>query len=145
MHYPHVIWRIPREWNEREEGMIDSQKNIVFLNKNTAIYSSRADQSTYISAVVNKNFLNGAAAAQAIFEFITGDLLSTNFTTPNVEAATNFALNCHNTDIIVDTRKLNGRPKHTITDKLWDGRGMSEMVEGRVNDRWHTALLLDVA
>jgi hypothetical protein len=65
---PHIIWRVPpeSEKEKRDEGMSESQKNIDFLHKNTAIYHTRAERTAYLAAVVNKNLVNSAAAAQAI-------------------------------------------------------------------------------
>ena len=75
--YPHVVWRVPPESkkNERDDGMINSQKNIDFSKKNTA--HTRSERSSHLAVVVIKNFLSSTMTAQAIFEFITGDQLST--------------------------------------------------------------------
>ena len=67
------------EKEKRDEGMSESQKNIDFLHKNTAIYHTRAERTAYLAAVVNNNFVHSVAADQLIYEFITGDKLSTNF------------------------------------------------------------------
>ena len=77
--YPHIIWRVPPESkkDERDEGMVKSQKNIDFLNKNTVVYHTRAERSAYLAVVVNRNFVSSTTAAQAIFEFNTGDRLKT--------------------------------------------------------------------
>ena len=40
-----------------------------------------------------------------------------------------YALNCHDSDIIVDMRKLNARPKPNTFDTFWEK--MAEMIEGR--------------
>ena len=74
--------------------MNKSQANIDFLNKNTSTYHSRAERSAYLATVLNTNFVNGTAAAQAIYEFITGGVLSTNFVSPDAIAAARFSLNC---------------------------------------------------
>ena len=116
--------------------MNTSQRNIEYLKKNTTVYHSRAERSAYMAAVVNKSFVSSTAAAHAIFEFITGDRMATTCVTQEdaVEAA-RYALNCPDNDIIVDMRRLNARPKGDAFDKLW--AKMSELVEGRVNDRRH--------
>jgi len=118
---PHVIWRLPPQSDSkgREEGMSKSQANIDFLNKNTSIYHSRAERSAYLATVLNTNFVNGTAAAQAIFEFITGGVMSNNFVSPDAIAAARFALNCQDPDIIVDLRRLNARPKNVLFDPFW--------------------------
>jgi len=115
--------------------LLNSQKNIDFLKKNTAVYHTRAERSTYLAAVVNRNFVSSTSAAQAIFEFITGDQMDTHINCEIVTEAARYALNCHDSDIIVDMRKLNARPKHNTFDKFW--AKMAEMVEGQVSDRRH--------
>jgi hypothetical protein len=61
-----------------------------------------------MAAVVNKDFVCITAAAQAIFEFITGDRMANTCVHQEAAAvAARYALNCPNTDIIVDMRKLN--------------------------------------
>ena len=113
--------------------MINSQKNIDFLKNNTAVYHTRAERSAYLAVVVNKNFVSSTVAAQAIFEFITGDQLATDLFSEDAASAAKFALNCQDSDIIVDMRKLNARPKHNTFDQFW--AKMTEMIEGRVSDR----------
>jgi hypothetical protein len=115
--------------------MSESQKNIDFLHKNTAIYHTRAERTAYLAAVVNKNFVQNAAAAQAIYEFITGDKLSTNFVNSDASEVAKFALNCRNPDIVIDLRTLNARPKSDVFDQFW--AMMAQVVDGRVNDRRH--------
>ena len=75
------------------EGKNKPLKNIDFLNKNTTIYHTRAERSAYLTFVVNKNFASCSTTAQAIFEFITGDALSTNFSNPDASEAAKYALN----------------------------------------------------
>jgi hypothetical protein len=134
---PHVIWRLPpqSEKKERDEGMDKSQANIDFLNKNTSTYHSRAERSAYLATVLNTNFVNGTAAAQAIYEFITGGVMSTGFVSPDAIAAARFALNCQDPDIIVDLRRVNARPHNTMFNPFW--ARMAKVVEGRVDDRRH--------
>ncbi len=64
--------------------------------------------------------------------------MSPNFVSPDSLTSTRFALNCQDPHIIVDLRHLNGRPKNIQFDQFWEM--MSEMVEGRVNDRRHGEL-----
>ena len=137
----HVIWRIPLESQkeERVEGMNMSPKNNDFLNKNTIIYHTRAERSAYLAYVVNKNFVNISTVAQAIYEFITWDVMFTNFTTGEASEAARYAFNCHNTDIIIDIRKLNARPKSKIFDQFW--AKMAEIVDERVCDRRHGKMI----
>jgi len=77
---PRVIWRVPLQPNtgERDEGMMESQNNIDFLKNNIAIYRSRSERSTYLATAVNKNFINITAAVQALYDFVTGDLMPAN-------------------------------------------------------------------
>ena len=98
--------------------MNTSQRNIEYLNKNIVLYHTRAERTAYMAAVVNKDFVCSTDAAQAIFEFITGDQLSTYLFSEDAASAARFALNCQDSDIIVDTRKLNARPKHNTIDQL---------------------------
>jgi hypothetical protein len=93
------------------------------------------ERSTYLAALVNGNFVSNTTAAKAIFEFITGDQLSIDLLSEDVTNAASFALNCQDSDIIVDMRKLNARPKHNTFDQFW--AKMAEMIEGRVSDRRH--------
>jgi hypothetical protein len=121
--------------------MIKSQINIDLLNKNTALYRSRAERSAYLATVVNKSFISSTSAAQALYEFVTGDFMpSSSMLSPDSLAAAKFALNCQDPDIIVDLRKLNGRPKNQLFDPFW--AKMAEVVEGRVDDRRHGKLPL---
>jgi hypothetical protein len=120
---------------ERDEGMMKSQNNIDFLKNNTAIYRSRAERSAYLATVVNKNFINSTADAQALYEFVTGDLMPSNSLSQDAIATSRYALNCQDPDIIVDLRKLNGRPKNELFDPFW--AKIVVVVEGRVDDRRH--------
>jgi hypothetical protein len=118
---PQVIWRVPLQPNtgERDEGMMKSQNNIDFLKTNTAIYRSRAELSAYLATVVDKNFINSTADAQALYEFVTGDLMPSNSLSQDAIATSRYALNCQDPNIIVDFRKLNGRPKNELFDPFW--------------------------
>ena len=103
--------------------------------RNTDIYRF-AEIKPIPSLIVNKDFVCSTAAAQAIFEFITGDKMSTTCVTQEASAAAaRDALNCPDCDVIVDMRRLNARPKSDAFDKFW--AKMGEVVEGRVNDRRH--------
>ena len=93
-----------------------------------------------MATVVNKNFINSTADAQALYEFVTGDLLPLSTMSTNAIAASRYALNCQDPDIIVDLRKLNGRPKNALFDPFW--AKMVVIVEERVDDRRHGELLL---
>ena len=86
--------------------MIHSRKNIDFLNKKTAMYHTRAERSSYFAHVVNIHFVNNATVAQAIFEFITGDQMNTSLTSEVATKAASYALNCQDSDNIVDMRKF---------------------------------------
>jgi len=140
---PYVIWRVPLESKkeERDDGMIKSQQNIENLHKNTSLYHTRAERTSYLAAVVNKNFINSVTAAQAVYEFITGDQLSKNFVNPDASLAARFALSCQDPDIVIDLRKLNARPKSNVFDEF--GGVVANVVEGRVQDRRHGELMLD--
>jgi hypothetical protein len=95
--------------------MSESKKNIDLLHNNTTIYYTRAKRTAYLAAVVNKNFVNSVAAAQvAIYEFVTGDKLSTNFVNSDASEVAKFALNCRNPDIVIDMRTLNARPRNVV-------------------------------
>ena len=120
--------------------MTKSQKNIDFLHGNTSVYHTRAELIAYMAAVVNKNFVNSAAAAQAIYEFITSDRMSVNFVNPEASHSAKFALNCQDPNIVLDMRKLNARPKNDVFDQFW--AMMATTVDGRVSDRRHGKLLL---
>jgi len=136
---PHVIWRVPplSEKQARYDGMNTSQRNIEYLNKNTSIYRhSWAEHTAYMAVVVKNEFVCSIVVAQAIFEFLTGEYLSTsNVNQEDVAAATRYALNFHDIDNIVDMRRLNARPKGNAFDPFW--AKMAEFVEGRMNDRRH--------
>jgi hypothetical protein len=138
---PYVIWRIPSESKieERDEGITKSQKNIVFLHRNTSLYHTLAERTVYLAYVVNKNFLHNVAAAQATYEFITSDKLSVNFVNPYVAHAFKFALNCQDPNIVLELRKLNARPKNEIFDQFW--AIMATTVNGGVSDWRHGKLL----
>jgi len=116
-----------------------SQSNVDYLNNNTSLYHSRAERTSYLATVINTNFVNGTVVAQAIFEFITGGQMSTNFVSPDAITTARFALNCQDPDIIVDLRHLNGRPRNIQFHQFW--AMMAKVVEGRVNDRRHNELI----
>ena len=59
---------------------------------------------------------------------------------PDDAHVTKRALNCQDPDIVLDTRKLNARPKNDMFDQFW--AMMATTVNGRVSDRWHGELLL---
>jgi hypothetical protein len=99
------------------------------------MYRSREERSAYLATVVNKNFINSTTAAQALHEFVTGDLMSSTSLSQDVIAASRYALNCQDPDIIVDFKKLNGRPKNELFDSF--RAKMVVVVEGRVDDRRH--------
>jgi hypothetical protein len=86
-----------------------------------------------------QNFVSSTTAAQAIYEFIIGDVISTDFSSAEASEGARYALNCQNTDIIMDMRKLNARPKSNIFDKFC--AKMAEIVEERVCDRRHGELV----
>ena len=73
--------------------MIKTQKSIDFLNKNTSIYHARADRTLFLAVVVNKNFTNNATVAQAIYEFIFGDVMSLNYGTQDAAEVVRYVLN----------------------------------------------------
>jgi len=85
--------------------------------------------------VVNRNVVSITAVAQAIFEFITGDQMDAHLASEVKIEAARYSLNCQDSDIIVDMRKLNARTKHNTFEMIW--AKMVEMVEGRVIDRRH--------
>ena len=85
--------------------------------------------------MANVNIVSNELAVQAIFEFIIGDQMDTHINCEVATEATRFALNCHDSDIIVDMRKLNARPNHNTFDKFWSK--MAKIVERRVSDRRH--------
>ena len=86
--------------------------------------------------VVNKDFVLVPTVACAIFEFITGDHLSTSNMNQEMTATfARYALNCPSNYNIVNMKRLNARPKDDAFDNFW-GK-MAELVEGRVNDRHH--------
>ena len=87
-----------------------------------------------------KNFINSTTVAQALYEFVTGDLLPLSGMSTDAIAASRYALNCQDPDIIVDLRKLNGRPKNDLFDPFW--AKMAVIIDGRVDDRRHGELLV---
>jgi len=94
-----------------------------------------------LAAVVNKKIVNSTTTAQALYEFITGDQMSTNFASPDsLEVAATHALNCQDPDLVLASRKLNGRPKNDAFDQFW--AMMAQMVDVRVSDRRYGELLL---
>jgi len=120
----------------RDDDLSTSQRNIEYLKENTSIHHSRAERTVYMSAIVNTGFMCSTSTAQAIFEFITGDRMSTTCVTQVASAiVARYALNRPDSDIIIDMRKLNARPKGNEFDPFW--AKMAEIVEGRVNDRRH--------
>jgi hypothetical protein len=85
-------------------------------------------------AALNKDFVYITATAHVIFEFLPGDQMTITCVHQEAETvASRYALDCPDTDIIVDIRKLNARPKADAFDKFW--AKISELVENRVNDR----------
>jgi len=137
---PQVISRIPLEAQkiERSEGMIKTQKDIDVLNKNTSIYHTRAERTLFLTVVVNKTFVNNATA-QAIFEFITADVISLNYETQDSAEAAKYVPSCPDSDIILDMRMLNSRPNINTFDPFW--AKMAELVNERVCDRHHGELM----
>jgi len=85
--------------------------------------------------VVNTNFISSRAATQAVYEFITGNIMPKSSLSTKAFAAARFALNCQDTGIIVDLRKLNARVTNDLFDLFW--AKMVVVVEGRVDDRRH--------
>jgi hypothetical protein len=138
-----VIWRVPPTTNKTgcETGMINSQINIDLLNKNTALYRSRAERSAYLATVVSKSFISSTLVALALYELFTGDVMSSpSMLSQDALAAAKFALNCQDPDIILDLRKLNGRPKNNLFDPFL--AKIAEVVEGRIDDCQHGKLPL---
>jgi len=72
-----------------------------------------------LATVVNKNFINNTTATQALYEFVTGDLMLSNSPSQDAIATSRYALNCPVPAIIVDLRKLNGRPKNELFNPFW--------------------------
>ena len=86
-----------------------------------------------MSTVVNTNFISSTAAAQAVYEFITGNVMPKSSFGSEALATARFALNYQDPDIIVDMRKLNARVTNDLFDPFW--AKMAVVVEGRVHDR----------
>jgi hypothetical protein len=128
-----VIWRVPlkSEKEQRDQGLKMSQKNIDYLKQNTILFHSRAERSAYWATVINTNFISNRAAAQALYEFIMGDVMPKRTLSSEALAAARFALNSQDPGIIVDLRKLNGRSTNDLFDPLWVK--MVVVVEGRVD------------
>ena len=115
--------------------MINTQKNIDFLKKNTSIHHTRTERTLFLAVVVNKNFVNISTTAQAFFEFITRDVMSLNYGIQDSAEVAKYALNCQDRDIILDMRMLNSCPKNNTFDPFWVK--MAELVNGRVCDLRH--------
>ena len=79
--------------------------------------------------------ISSIAAAHALYEFITDDMMPSSELSSDALATTRFALNCQDPDILVDLRRLNGRPKNELFDSFC--AKMAEIVEVRVDDRRH--------
>jgi hypothetical protein len=88
-----------------------------------------------MATVVNTKFICSKAAAQAVNEFITGNVIPKSSIGAKALEAARFALNCQDPDIIVDMRKLNARVSNDLFDPFW--AKMAMVVEGRVNGRRH--------
>jgi hypothetical protein len=86
--------------------MSESQKNIDFIQKSTAIYHTRAERTVYLAAVVSKNFVISDAVARVIHEFITGDKFLKNFVNPEASGVAEFALYCQNIRVSAVMLKL---------------------------------------
>jgi len=57
-----------------------------------------------MATMINKNFVSSKAAAHALYEFITGDAMPIITLGTEAIAAARFALNCQDSDIIIDPR-----------------------------------------
>ena len=88
-----------------------------------------------MATVINKSFVINVSATQAMYEFITGDLMPSNALSFDSLAAARFALNFQDPEIIIDLRKLNARPNNDLFDPFWNK--MAVVVERRVDDRRH--------
>ena len=86
-----------------------------------------------MAIVVNTKFIFSKEAAQALYEFITGNVMSKSSIGAEALATARFALNCQDPDIIVDMRKSTARVNNNLFDPFW--AKMAVVVEGRVHDR----------
>ncbi len=88
-----------------------------------------------MSTVVNTNFIRSTAVAQAVYEFITGNVMPKSSFGLEALAAARFALNCQDRDIIGEMRKVNARVTNDLFDAFW--AKIVVVVEGCVYDRRH--------
>eukprot|EP00873_Tetraselmis_striata_P014838 jgi/Tetstr1/435102/TSEL_024070.t1 len=102
-------------------------------------YYSRAVKETFFALVSEPGFVSSKAAAQAIFEFVTGDVVPAQAQSKVGLATAFFALSSQiSKDLILDMRQLNGRHNNKLFDPLWDAV-LTLMDENykRVHDRRH--------
>jgi len=78
-----------------------TQKNIDFSNNNTSIYHIRAERTLVLAVVVRQQeYCQQRCSCSKYLRFTTGDVMSTNFVTPDVAEAAKYAFNCQDTNII---------------------------------------------
>eukprot|EP00873_Tetraselmis_striata_P014883 jgi/Tetstr1/435147/TSEL_002607.t1 len=130
-----VIWRIPRNRQERDED-IAFQLQTRVLN-NITRYHTRLRKALFLAHVVNPTFIKTKAAAQAVYEYITSDRLPKQRAAGHDHAIlmSELALSCQDFDIITDLRELNGRPTSDLFDPFWDALAELMAEHSRVHDR----------
>ena len=69
----YIIWRVPALSTDRDET---AQARVVArCMKGVPVYLSRLQKQLFVAHVVDCDFIKGRSRAQAVYEFITGNVL----------------------------------------------------------------------
>ena len=139
-----IIWRIPRCTTERCENRA-FQSQTASLNMITK-YAGRVARQIFIAHTVNPSFISSKAAAMAIYEYVSGEMMprDANKAKDTAIRMAELVLSTQDFDIVQDLRMLNGRPESPLFDLFW--MELKKLLEShaRVDDRRHGACTINL-
>jgi hypothetical protein len=93
----------------------------------------------FIAHAVNPSFISSKAAAMAISEYVTSEMLprDANKAKDSAIRMAELVLSTQDFDIIQDLRELNGRPESPLFDMFWSELNILLESHARVDDRRH--------
>ena len=113
------LWKIPLDKNRRD-GIIE-MRLVLKLNKNLPNFHSRQMEKDFIQRYT-RIAKTPISVLRNIYKEISGDCSEYNTQgekDTSLRIAT-FISQCDNTDILIDLRKLNGKPNNSLYDEFWE-------------------------
>jgi len=100
-----------------------------------------------LASTVRPSFIKSKAVAKAIYEYISGDSLPTNYCKghQDVDEMAAFALAGQDLDSITDLRELNGHPESDTFERFCEEAAVYVESLARMDNRRHGTLALGAA